>query len=303
MSLLHLDDRTDPRALDYDSLDAAPDTNAAYYLGATEARCMWEPGNLDGYDTVLVSMTKYQHRDREDGWMSAIPRLKAMGKRVWVFQESEYDWLTRRPDNEQFDFIRNCRQADAFYCHTAESALFFKALLRIPTQHFPTLLRLDKIPTTPREWNPRKIVVLGTPDDCARGQIALTAVRDAMKGESWDIHLVNRDGAPSSENRMKALADVLGVPVTVYPYLAWKDYAAVVSGAQCFISGCERAAAGRDEILAHWLGVRPVTCFSTNAHHYEDFAHDVWEAMRNAQTPAIRTGRHEWASRHRLLPR
>lgn len=257
MNLIHLDDRDGVRALP--NIDS-PDQAAASALGALESRCEWEPGDLSPFDTALVSMTKYQHRDKEDSWMSAVPMCKKAGLRTWIFQEAEADWFNHRPDNEQLDFVRNCRQADGMLCHTHDSARFYHALLEIKAVAVPTLMPLSKLPA-PRGENTGHILVLGTPDERARGWWALTHCK--AQGLTRNLCVVSRDGADDG-SRVKPVMEALGLQGTTHGYLPLQKYAELFRTASLAITAMRAQAAARDRILARWYSVPLISCWDAN---------------------------------------
>lgn len=264
MRVIHLDDRDGVRPLP--NIDS-PDQAAASALGGTESRCEWEPGDLSGYDTALISMTKYQHRDREDSWMSAVPAAKAKGLRVWIFQEAEADWFNHRYDEEQLAFVANCRQADGMLCHTTDSAAFYRALLDIPTVAVPTLMPLSGLPKRrDQELSPKRAVILGTPDERARGWWALAAWKAA--GLNWDLDVITRDGRDDG-SRVKPVLAALGLKARTHGYLPLTQYANLINGASLFISAMRARAAGRDRILATWYSVPCVDTWDRDVDEFE----------------------------------
>ena len=252
MNLLHLDDRAGVRPVRYESLDAAPDTNAAWILGAREARNMWCPGDLEPFDTVLVSMMKNQDM-HESSWMSAVPNLKSLGKRVWVFQEGEASWLHYRPDDEQRTFRKNLRHADLMLCHQVadeDAAEFYRDWLGIPTVSVPTQLHLGKITARKTGERSRRLAILATPDERVRGVWALTAAHAACSPEIV-FDLLSHDGAGGSTR--PEIPE--GRECVRHPYLGWNEYATVLAGTCGFVSAINRPAAGRDAILCAHLGI------------------------------------------------
>ena len=273
MRLIHLDDREGVRPLP--NVDS-PDQAAASALGGVESRCQWAPGDLASFDTALVSMTKYQHRDREDSWMSAIPMAKRAGLRTWLFQEAEADWFNCRPDEEQLAFVRNVRQADGMLCHTEDAAAFYRALLGIPCVAVPTLMPLSRLPKRrEQELIPRRLVILGTPDERARGWWALAAWKAAGIEHNWRLDVITRDGADNGA-RARPVLDALGLVGRTYGYLPLSQYADLFNGATLIVTMLRARAAQRDHILAYHYQVPIVDTWTINVDRFSA----VVEAIR-----------------------